>query len=80
MSGHCGPCVVMEVRSEDVVVGLRKLCGPHNPADARNINPNSIRALYGSSLKENAVHCTDLPEDGQIECEYFFTLIKQKPE
>jgi|688.fasta_scaffold1967883_1 nucleoside diphosphate kinase len=50
----------MEIRSEDAVSGLRKLCGPHNPLDAKNMNPESIRAQFGKSLKENAVHCTDL--------------------
>jgi hypothetical protein len=32
--------------------------------------------MFGKSLAENAVHCTDLPEDGALECEYFFTLLK----
>lgn len=68
--------MVLEIKAEDAVSGLRKLCGPHNPVDAQNMNPKSIRARFGVSLKENAVHCTDLPEDGPIECEYFFTLLK----
>jgi nucleoside-diphosphate kinase len=66
----------MELRTQDAVACLRKLCGPHNPEEASRVNRNSIRGLFGKSLSENAVHCTDLPEDGLIECEYFFTLLK----
>ena len=67
----------MEIRSEDAVSGLRKLCGPHNPLDAKNMNPESIRAQFGKSLKENAVHCTDLESDGASECEYFLKLLDE---
>ena len=76
MSSAQGPCIVMELCTQDSVACLRKLCGPHNPEDARKINKTSIRAVYGKTLAENAVHCTDLPEDGPIECEYFFTLLR----
>jgi nucleoside-diphosphate kinase len=71
-----GPCVVIEVRTENAVHSLRKVCGPHNPEEARQINPQSIRAVFGKTLAENAVHCTDLPEDGVIESEYFFAILK----
>ena len=36
---------------------------------------HSLRALYGTSKVKNAVHCTDLPEDGALEVDYFFSLI-----
>jgi hypothetical protein len=26
----------------------------------------------------NAVHCTDLPEDGTLECEYFFSIMQKE--
>ena len=40
--------------------------------------PNSIRAKFGTDKVKNAVHCTDLEEDGVIESEYFFNILQQK--
>ena len=67
-----GPCIALEVRQEDVVNKLRALVGPHDPEIAKVLRPNTIRALFGKDRVRNAVHCTDLPEDGVIECDYFF--------
>ena len=67
-----GPCIAIEVRQEDVVNKLRALVGPHDPEIAKVLRPNTIRALFGKDRVRNAVHCTDLPEDGVIECDYFF--------
>jgi nucleoside-diphosphate kinase len=71
------PCIAIEVavRGRDVVAELRALCGPRDVPVARAIAPNSIRAKYGVSIVENAVHCTDLVANAQLECEYFFTLL-----
>lgn len=41
----------------------------------RQLYPDSIRAQYGKTIVHNAVHCTDLPEDGENEVEYFFKLL-----
>ena len=62
-----GPCVALEVRQENVVPKLRELCGPHDPEMASNVRPKSLRAVYGKDKGKNAVHCTDLPEDGILE-------------
>jgi nucleoside-diphosphate kinase len=45
---------------------------------ARALRPKSLRALFGSDKIKNAVHCTDLPEDGTLECEYFFSILQQQ--
>ena len=71
-----GPVVACEIRQEDVVQKLRRFCGPHDPEEARQYNPNSLRAQFGVDKVRNAVHCTDLPEDGLLECEYFFVLLQ----
>lgn len=34
---------------------------------ARHLYPTTLRALYGKTKVRNAVHCTDLPEDGVLE-------------
>lgn len=74
-----GKCVVLEVTSTNLelnsVCEFRKMCGPRDPDLCRQLYPESIRALYGKSIVHNAVHCTDLPEDGELEVEYFFKLV-----
>lgn len=42
-----GPSVVLEIRQEDAVNKFRELCGPYDPEIAKNLRPNTIRALYG---------------------------------
>ncbi len=73
-----GPCIVMEVRQENAVKSFRDLCGPMDPEIAKNLRPNTIRARFGQSRTINAVHCTDLEEDGQLEVEYFFSIQQQQ--
>ena len=56
-----GPSVALEVRQENVVEKLRKLCGPYDPEIARKLEPGSLRAKVGADRVMNGVHCTDLP-------------------
>ena len=70
-----GCCVALEIRQENVVNAFRELCGPLDPAVAKHLRPNTLRAHFGQDRVNNAVHCTDLPEDGMLECEYFFKLL-----
>lgn len=72
------PVIVMEVRQENAVQTLRKLVGPHDPDTARHSHPGTIRGKYGTDKVRNAVHCTDLAEDGVLECEYFFSILQKK--
>lgn len=62
-------------RPEATVLSLRELCGAHDPEIASHLHPHSLRAQYGESKTKNAVHCTDLPEDGPLEVDYFFSLL-----
>ena len=59
-----GPCIVLEVRQENAVKAFRDLAGPSDPEIAKNLRPNTLRARFGTDKIKNAVHCTDLPEDG----------------
>jgi nucleoside-diphosphate kinase len=72
-----GPIVACEVRQEEAVSKLRRFCGPHDPSEAKVYHPNSLRAQFGQDKVRNGFHCTDLPEDGLLECEYFFVLLQQ---
>lgn len=38
-----GASIALEVRQENVVKALRELVGPHDPAIAKTLRPNSIR-------------------------------------
>ena len=71
-----GPIIAMEVRQDDVIPKLRALCGPHDPDIAKALRPNSIRAIFGKDRVYNAVHCTDLQEDGVLEVDYFFNQLQ----
>lgn len=72
-----GPCIVLEIRQENVVKAFRDLCGPMDPEIAKNLRPNTLRARFGIDRIRNAVHCTDLPEDGVLESEYWFSIQQQ---
>ncbi|XP_024921362.1 nucleoside diphosphate kinase homolog 7 isoform X2 [Cynoglossus semilaevis] len=62
-----GPCMVLEIHGNDVPKRFREFCGPADPEIARHLYPTTLRALYGKTKVRNAVHCTDLPEDGVLE-------------
>lgn len=76
-----GKVVALQVRftqaPESTVLALRELCGAHDPEIAQHLHPQSLRALYGESKVKNAVHCTDLPEDGPLEVDYFFKILAE---
>ena len=64
--------VMVTGSSYDVVSSFRDFVGPLDPQLAKAVRPLSIRAIFGVDSIKNAVHCTDLEEDGEIECRYFF--------
>jgi nucleoside-diphosphate kinase len=81
-----GPSIALEVcfppnaengQNNNVVQALRELCGPSDPEIARHIRPNTLRAQFGQNKVKNAVHCTDLPEDGVLESEFFFSILQR---
>lgn len=73
-----GPCIALEVRQENVVKAFRELAGPADPEIAKNLRPTTLRARFGIDKVRNAVHCTDLPEDGTLESEYFFSIMQKE--
>lgn len=77
-----GPLLALQVTrpasecpNGSVVQAFRELAGPADPEIARHLRPRSLRALFGKDKVLNAVHCTDLPEDGPLELDYFFSLL-----
>lgn len=74
-----GPCVALEISGNgeemDVHGEFRKFAGPSDSEVARQIRPNTLRARFGVEKYNNAIHCTDLPEDTELELEYFFKIL-----
>jgi nucleoside-diphosphate kinase len=65
-----GPVVAMEIEADEAVTRIRELIGATNPADAR---PGTIRAMFGKSLQNNAVHGSDSPASAEKELEIAFS-------
>ncbi|KAL7983443.1 hypothetical protein Chor_000319 [Crotalus horridus] len=64
---YSGPCIALEIRQVDPEKVFRDYCGPSDPEIARYLRPGTLRARFGKNKIQNAVHCTDLPEDGLLE-------------
>ncbi|KAH9116495.1 hypothetical protein AeMF1_009586 [Aphanomyces euteiches] len=69
------PLVAIEVRGDDIVSRFQAFCGPFDVQVAREIAPTSLRARFGHTNIQNAVHCTDTPEDGALESQFFFRVL-----
>lgn len=59
----------------DLVERFRDFVGPVSPQLAKVVRPNSLRALFGEDEVKNGIHSTDLSEDAQMECKYFFNTL-----
>ncbi|XP_074646778.1 thioredoxin domain-containing protein 6-like isoform X3 [Tubulanus polymorphus] len=57
-----GTTLFMVLSGENVVEGWRSIIGPTDPEEAKEKAPESLRAQFGSSIKENAVHGSSNPE------------------
>lgn len=76
-----GPCVAIEVsgvRDDDPVGSFRQTAGPWDIEMAKELRPDSIRAQFGIDRIKNAIHCTDLPQDGVLESQYFFDILARR--
>lgn len=65
-----GPVVAFVASGDDAVLRLRKLVGDTNPKKAAL---GTIRALFGKSPGENAIHASDSDESAKREIALFFT-------
>ncbi len=65
-----GPIVAAILEKENAVADFRTLIGATNPADAAE---GTIRALYATSVGENAVHGSDSDENAEIEGNFHFS-------
>ncbi|KAF0708306.1 hypothetical protein AaE_013269 [Aphanomyces astaci] len=58
----------------DIVPRFQSFCGPFDVHVARELAPTTLRGIYGHTNMQNAVHCTDSPEDGSLETQFFFRV------
>jgi nucleoside-diphosphate kinase len=68
-----GPIVAAILEKENAVADFRELIGATNPAQAK---PGTIRALYATSVGENAVHGSDSDENAAIESAFHFAGVE----
>lgn len=64
-----GPVVLMALKGENAVTRNREIMGATDPKKAA---PGTIRALFGDSVGENAVHGSDSPTSADRELKIFF--------
>jgi len=64
-----GPIIAAILEKENAVADFRTLIGATNPAEAA---PGTVRALYATSIGENAVHGSDSDENADIEGNFHF--------
>jgi nucleoside-diphosphate kinase len=65
-----GPVVALVIEGDDAVLRLRKLIGATDPKKAES---GTIRALFGKSPSENAIHASDSDQSATREIALFFT-------
>jgi nucleoside-diphosphate kinase len=64
-----GPVVAVRLEGEGAVARVRELIGATDPAKAA---PGTVRARFGASLQNNAVHASANPEDARRELALIF--------
>ena len=64
-----GAIVAVILEKDNAVADFRTLIGATNPKEAA---PGTIRALYATSIGENAVHGSDSDENAAIEGNFHF--------
>jgi len=69
-----GPIVAALLTKDNAINAFRDFIGKTNPDEAA---PGTIRALYGSSIQENAVHGSDSDENAIREAAFFFSELER---
>ena len=64
-----GPVYIAALQRDDAVARLRKLMGATDPKKA---DRGTIRAEFGESIEQNAIHGSDSDENAKIEISFFF--------
>jgi len=65
-----GPVYVAALQRDNAVLHLRQVMGATDPAKA---DKGTIRADFGESIEQNAIHGSDSDENAAIEIGFFFS-------
>ncbi len=65
-----GPVYIAALERDDAVTHLRKVMGATDPKKADH---GTIRAEFGDSIEQNAIHGSDSDENARIEISFFFS-------
>jgi nucleoside-diphosphate kinase len=65
-----GPVYAMVIEGDNAISEWRTLMGATDPSKAAD---GTLRKLYASSVRENAVHGSDAPETAAQEIRFFFS-------
>lgn len=69
-----GPVLVMVIKGENAVAAVRQINGATDPLKAV---PGSIRGDFATSIDENVVHASDVPETAEREIGLWFPELKK---
>lgn len=69
-----GPVLAMVIKGENAVVAVRQINGATDPLKAV---PGSIRGDFATSIDENVVHASDVPETAEREIGLWFPELKK---
>ena len=67
-----GEIYALKLEKCDAIKAWRALMGPTNSETARKDAPNSIRALFGTDVQQNATHGSDSEKSAERELKFFF--------
>jgi len=72
--------MVMVLSQPDAIQNWRTVIGPVDPSEAKETNPESLRALFGNSVLENAVHGSSSENHALQEIEQLIGPVKLLPD
>ncbi|XP_077997128.1 thioredoxin domain-containing protein 6-like isoform X3 [Glandiceps talaboti] len=75
-----GPSMVMVLSREDAVLGFRDIMGPVDPEVAKEQAPESLRALLGKDILQNAIHAVTTPDQATVKIKEFFPDAEFNPD